>query len=46
MLVQADESGEVPIDIAGTLDAAYEALNALFLLHRLLPREAKVWFHF
>ena len=26
------------------MDAAYEAANAFFLLHRLLPSEAKVWF--
>lgn len=46
MLVQADESDEVPINIAGTLDAAHKAIRSFILLHSLLPSEAKVWYHF
>lgn len=46
MLVQAAESEEVPINIAGTLDAAHEAITSFFLLHRLLHNEAGVWYHF
>lgn len=46
MLVQADEGENTPYDTIGTLDAAHQAMNAFFLLHRLLPREAYVWYHF
>ena len=46
MLVHADESEELSLDLKGTLDAAHEAINSFFLLHTLFEDEARVWFHF
>jgi hypothetical protein len=42
MLVQADESDEIPINIAGTLDAAHKAIRSFILLHSLLPARRSV----
>lgn len=46
MLVHADESEDLSLDLKGTLDAAHEAINSFFLLHSLFESEAQVWFHF
>ena len=46
MLVHADESEDLSLDLKGTLDAAHEAINSFFLLHTLFQDEARVWFHF
>lgn len=46
MLVHADESEDLSLDLKGTLDAAHEAINSFFLLHSLFVDEARVWFHF
>lgn len=46
MLVHADESEDLSLDLKGTLDAAHEAINSFFLLHTLFEDEANVWFHF
>jgi len=46
MLVHADESEDLLLDLKGTLDAAHEAINSFFLLHTLFECEARVWFHF
>ena len=46
MLIYADESPNMEVDVRGTLDAAHEALNSFVLLHRLFRDEARVWYHF
>ena len=45
MLVYADEQ-VVESDVYGTLDSAHEAISSFFLLHKLFPEEARVWYHF
>lgn len=45
MLVYADEQVVEP-DVCGTLDSAHEAISSFFLLHKLFPEEARVWYHF
>ena len=46
MLIHADEHDNMEVDVYGTLDAAHEAINSFFLLHKLFEDEARVWYHF
>lgn len=46
MLVCADESDVLGVDVKGTLEAAHEAINSFFMLHALFEDEARVWYHF
>ncbi|KAL9100587.1 MAG: hypothetical protein Q9163_004046 [Psora crenata] len=46
MLIFADEHENMELDVYGTLDAAHEAINSFFLLHKLFRDEARVWYHF
>ena len=46
MLVYADEHDDLELDVHGTLDAAHQAINSFFVLHKLFEDEARVWYHF
>ena len=46
MLVYADEHENLELDLHGTLDAAHQAINSYFVLHKLFEDEARVWYHF
>lgn len=46
MLVHASESGDVPVNVRGTLEAAHDAITAFFVLFALFEAEARVWWVF
>ena len=46
MLINLDEHENLEADIHGTLNAAHDAINSFFLLHKLFEEEARVWYHF
>ena len=46
MLINLDEHQNLEADIHGTLNAAHDAINSFFLLHKLFEEEARVWYHF
>ena len=46
MLINLDEHENLEADIHGTLNAAHDAINSFFLLHKLFEQEARVWYHF
>ena len=46
MLINLDEHENMEADIHGTLNAAHDAINSFFLLHKLFEEEARVWYHF
>ena len=45
-MVHSDEHKQLEVDVAGTLQAAHDAINSFFLLHTLFEDEARVWYHF
>ena len=46
MLVQVEDSEDVPLNLRGALEAAHEAIRAFFVLHTHVPTEANVWWVF
>jgi hypothetical protein len=44
--VHASESGDVPVNVRGTLEAAHDAITAFFVLFALFEAEARVWWVF
>lgn len=46
MLVHASESGDVPVNVRGTLEAAHDAITSFFVLYNLFEVEARVWWVF
>ena len=45
MLIHADESEGLAVDVKATIDAAHVAFNSFFLLHTLFEEEARIWYH-
>lgn len=46
MLLHANSSAEVPMNVRATLEAAHDAIQSFFLLSTLFEAEARVWWVF
>lgn len=44
--LESEDLQDIDVCITGTLEAAHKAIGAFFLLWRIFPGEAKVWWHF